>query len=285
MKNGVLDIQENDEDDVQLLEEDFTIGTEDGLSSIRIMDLENDYFLIKLQSEEDYVRALPEGIPGFMYRKNVLKSIREMIDRVIKLDDNIESAQRGRFARLAVVLDLNKPLISRIKESYYNPSERGHSGEDISASTSNMQPQVQGENHDVVEKYGPWMLVNQCPRKSDQKTGIGASLKGGAGNLWQSIRWKGGKDSNMECELLHVDGLDWLGQTNEPTPFISSDKDSFPQTVVQDLSTAINPSRLMEKKAKANGRALVHSSQSEGSFKRVKKPSNILKGKGGKFKV
>lgn len=35
----------------------------------------------------------------------------------------------------------------------------------------------------------------------------------------------------------------------------------------------------------ANGRALVHSSQSEGSFKRVKKPLNILKGKGGTFKV
>ncbi|KAH1047590.1 hypothetical protein J1N35_038374 [Gossypium stocksii] len=76
---------------------------------------------------------------------------------------------------------------------------------------------MQGDNHDVAEKYGPWMLVDQCPRKSDRKTMNG-----------------GGEDSNVKCELLHVNGLDQLGQTNEP----------------------------------------------KGSFKRVKKPSNILRGKG-----
>ncbi|MBA0794154.1 hypothetical protein Gohar_018505, partial [Gossypium harknessii] len=114
---------------------------------IRIMDLENDYFLIKLQSEDNYVRALTEGpwvvygqyltiqpwlklfspgqpfpssivvwiyfwgIPSFMYRKSVIKSIGEIIGRVIKLDDNTESVHMGCFAHMSVVLDLNKPLI------------------------------------------------------------------------------------------------------------------------------------------------------------------------------
>ncbi|MBA0824695.1 hypothetical protein Goarm_021343, partial [Gossypium armourianum] len=101
---------------------------------IRIMDLENDYFLIKLQSEDNYVRALTEGpwvvygqyltiqpwlklfspgqpfpssiivwiyflgIPSFMYRKSVIKSIGEIIGRVIKLDDNTKSVHMGCFA-------------------------------------------------------------------------------------------------------------------------------------------------------------------------------------------
>lgn len=37
MKKGVLDAQENDEDDVQLLEEDFTVGMEDGFPLVRFL--------------------------------------------------------------------------------------------------------------------------------------------------------------------------------------------------------------------------------------------------------
>ncbi|MBA0631919.1 hypothetical protein Godav_000746 [Gossypium davidsonii] len=101
------EVLEIDVDDVQLLEGDVTIGTEDNISSIRfsnsvhqilyrrmsravivkllgkkigyhtlsnkiynlwkpstpitIMDLKNDYFLVKLQEEDDYVRALTKG--------------------------------------------------------------------------------------------------------------------------------------------------------------------------------------------------------------------------------
>ncbi|PPD87755.1 hypothetical protein GOBAR_DD15299 [Gossypium barbadense] len=102
-----LAVQDKDEDDVQLLEGDVIVGTEDGMSSIRfsnrvhqilyknmsrtivmkllgrkvgyhalsnkiyslwkpsnpitIMDLKSDYYLVKLQEEVDYVRALTEG--------------------------------------------------------------------------------------------------------------------------------------------------------------------------------------------------------------------------------
>ncbi|KAA3479692.1 reverse transcriptase [Gossypium australe] len=100
------------------------------------MDLENYYFLIKLQSEEDYVKALTEGLWLVEY-----ESLRNVCFTC------------GHYGHM--------------KESDYKPSERGHSDEDIGVSTSNMQPQVQGENHDVTEKYGSWMLVDQCPRKSD----------------------------------------------------------------------------------------------------------------------
>lgn len=38
-----------------------------------------------------------------------------MIGHVIKLDDNIDSAQRGCFVWMIILLDLNKPLISMVK--------------------------------------------------------------------------------------------------------------------------------------------------------------------------
>ncbi|XP_052488985.1 uncharacterized protein LOC128042294 [Gossypium raimondii] len=57
------------------------------------------------------------GFPDFFIRRAVLTSIGEMIVHVIKLDDNTRNAQRGRFVRLVVLLDINKPLVSKIKIS------------------------------------------------------------------------------------------------------------------------------------------------------------------------
>lgn len=57
------------------------------------------------------------GFPDFFIRRAVLMSIGEMIVHVIKLDDNTRNAQRGRFVRLVVLLDINKPLVSKIKIS------------------------------------------------------------------------------------------------------------------------------------------------------------------------
>ncbi|MBA0838991.1 hypothetical protein Goarm_004766 [Gossypium armourianum] len=185
MKPSGRDVQRRVDDDLQILEGDVTIGTEDGLPSIRfserialyksmvwtvvvklfgwkigiqtlsnriyrlwkpstpisIMDLENDYFLVKFQEEVDYVRTLTEGpwivfgqylmiqpwsqyfstsqtypsnvvawirfprILGFMYRKSVLTNIGEMVVHVIKLDDQTGNAQKGRFVRMVVLLD------------------------------------------------------------------------------------------------------------------------------------------------------------------------------------
>lgn len=60
-----------------------------------------------------WIRLL--DFPSFMYKKNVIKSIRERVGHVIKLDDNTCNAQRGHFVRLVVHVDLNKPLISKFK--------------------------------------------------------------------------------------------------------------------------------------------------------------------------
>lgn len=48
-----------------------------------------------------------------------------------------------------------------MKESCKTLSEQGRSEEDIDVPISDVQPNVHGENHDGVEEYDPWMLVDQ----------------------------------------------------------------------------------------------------------------------------
>ncbi|XP_016700177.1 uncharacterized protein [Gossypium hirsutum] len=55
------------------------------------------------------------GLPGYMYKRNILKEIGGTIGKVAKLDLNTDSRIRGHFARLAVYVNLDKPLISQIQ--------------------------------------------------------------------------------------------------------------------------------------------------------------------------
>lgn len=48
------------------------------------------------------------------YKKNVLRAIGKVLKKFIKIDYNTKEAQRGKFALMAVELDLRKPLISKI---------------------------------------------------------------------------------------------------------------------------------------------------------------------------
>ncbi|XP_010520311.1 PREDICTED: uncharacterized protein LOC104799464 [Tarenaya hassleriana] len=118
------------------------------MGRLTVIDLENEFFLVRFQKEEDYQRALCEGpwvilgayltvqcwSPDFVpsqakpshvvawirfpampiqyYHAALLEIIAGNIGRVIRVDYNTVSASRGRFARVAVELDLSKPLIS-----------------------------------------------------------------------------------------------------------------------------------------------------------------------------
>ncbi|MBA0708803.1 hypothetical protein Golax_023895 [Gossypium laxum] len=129
-------LHDQDNEDLQLLDGDVITRTEDELLSIRfskrpstlvkIMDLENDYFMVKFQVEMDYVQVVAwirlPSIPSFLYWKSILTSIGETIGHVIKLDDNTGNVHRGRFVRITILLDLNKPLVSKIKVDGVTPT-------------------------------------------------------------------------------------------------------------------------------------------------------------------
>ncbi|KAG8474374.1 hypothetical protein CXB51_033788 [Gossypium anomalum] len=119
-----------------------------------------------------------------------------MVGNVIKLDDDTGNAQKGRFARMTILLDLNKPLISRTKvdgriqqveyESLPNLCFAcgcyGHTKDMCSFSSG--QERQKGEESVLVmdqgisdtanngvenEKYGLWMLVDRRGKRNSRK--------------------------------------------------------------------------------------------------------------------
>ncbi|MBA0590282.1 hypothetical protein Gorai_018995, partial [Gossypium raimondii] len=106
-----------------------------------------------------------------MYRKSVIKTIGEMVGRVIKLDDNTGSALRGKFVRLAIMVDLYKPLVSKIKVDGW---ERIGDDVDLNLGTRSSGSKV---NHEEAKEFGPWMLVDRRLRKVDRSKGSGKDVK------------------------------------------------------------------------------------------------------------
>ncbi|KAK9018022.1 hypothetical protein V6N11_001012 [Hibiscus sabdariffa] len=118
--------------------------------ALRLMDIENDYFLVTFKLRSDFLKVLAGGpwtifghyltvqqwssdfstsspyptkvmvwirLPGLpvpLYKKSLIEEIGESIGHVIKLDSQTEWGRRGRFARLAISVDLSKPLVSKI---------------------------------------------------------------------------------------------------------------------------------------------------------------------------
>lgn len=114
-----------------------------------IIDLENDYFLVRFKMEGDAEFALTQGpwtivahylvvqpwtphfdsfkeainsviawirlsgMAFYYYHKRILRMLGQIIGTVIRIDYNIESATRSKFARIAVEVALNKPLVSQ----------------------------------------------------------------------------------------------------------------------------------------------------------------------------
>lgn len=51
-------------------------------------------------------------MPIHYYHKSVLRAIGSMIGKLIKIDYNSLAMQRGKFAKMAMELDLGRPLVS-----------------------------------------------------------------------------------------------------------------------------------------------------------------------------
>ncbi|KAH1107946.1 hypothetical protein J1N35_011714 [Gossypium stocksii] len=54
------------------------------------------------------------GLPGYLYKRQFIEAIGSLIGKVVKLDLRIDNRTRGRFARLAVFINLDEPLISKV---------------------------------------------------------------------------------------------------------------------------------------------------------------------------
>ncbi|MBA0548544.1 hypothetical protein Golob_019637 [Gossypium lobatum] len=77
----------------------------------QIMDIENDYYLAKFESVQDYKKVIADGA---LYKRSKIQAIGEM-RLVIKIDYQSDKGSMGRFARFVVQVDILKPLVSKLK--------------------------------------------------------------------------------------------------------------------------------------------------------------------------
>ncbi|CAI0469648.1 unnamed protein product [Linum tenue] len=158
------------------------------------------------------------AFPVHYYHREVLFSLGNMIGRTIKLDYHTLHQQRARFARIAVEIDLSKPLVTRIRldgqwqyleyenlpEVCFECGKIGHSESSCPklmapspplamvefGSTPEMAPATQPE-----EKvgYGPWMQVSRRSRRGNRNTEKGNSetMNGASANQGKAEKGKG----------------------------------------------------------------------------------------------
>ncbi|ONI21009.1 hypothetical protein PRUPE_2G044900 [Prunus persica] len=86
----------------------------------KLIDLMNDYFVVRFDLEEDLNFVLTRGPWMIAGHGNLL-------GKLLKIDSLTTSQNRGKFARLCVELDLNKPLDAsvQINQNWYNIEYEG----------------------------------------------------------------------------------------------------------------------------------------------------------------
>lgn len=119
--------------------------------AFQLIDLEDSCFLVKFKDEFDFQNALTNGpwvifghylsvqpwtpdfspqthtinqvmgwvrlprLPVHYYDKRIIRTLGQALGEVLRVDYHTESGERGKFARLAVMLDLTRPLVSKIQ--------------------------------------------------------------------------------------------------------------------------------------------------------------------------
>ena len=153
----------------------------------------------KIEKIVAWIRLVEMNI--HFYHKNIIRRLGEIIISVVKIDHKTAEAQRGKFARIAVEIDLNKPLISQFNfdgriqrvEYEYLPTicfgcgRIGHNKDACSNSeevdpkeTELPIPPIAAETQAIVKlelagwsetKFGSWMVVTRkpCVRKVNAK--------------------------------------------------------------------------------------------------------------------
>ncbi|KAL4383861.1 hypothetical protein GQ457_15G017010 [Hibiscus cannabinus] len=166
-----------------------------------VVDLDNEYYLVRFAAEEDYIRVLAGG-PWVIYGSYLtvqpwsrffsmdkahpsqimawFRYIAAAIGRVVRVDYNMTEVKRGRFARLAIILDLNKPLVlgividGRVQDIEYEglPSicykcgKFGHSKKacELDRVKENTK-EVEAPQRDPTELYRSWIQVAHRNRR------------------------------------------------------------------------------------------------------------------------
>ncbi|CAN1805118.1 hypothetical protein LINPERHAP1_LOCUS24142 [Linum perenne] len=205
--------------------------------AMQVVDLDKDCFLVKFGNDQDYFRALTGGpwmilehylivqqwdptfrvsdklpakmvvwvrfphLPILFYHPQILTALGNLIGKTIRIDSPTQNADRGKFARMAVEIDIDEPLAPVVeldgawqKVEYENipelcfscgkirhASDKGcprgtngetHVGELVSGGTSlALENATNPTNKKASDDFGPWMVVSRKHRRQRKNDG------------------------------------------------------------------------------------------------------------------
>ncbi|KAL4332531.1 hypothetical protein GQ457_07G011940 [Hibiscus cannabinus] len=200
------------------------------VGEISLIDLDNEYYLVRFAIEDDFHKVLSGGpwviygsyltvqpwsrhfiseedhpshimvwvrlpkLPYRYYTKSLFKYIVATIGNVVRVDYNTEEGKRGRFARLAIIVDLKKPLILGIlidgksQDIEYEGlplicfkcGKYGHMKENCGVSVVAVNTHDNSDTpRNPKDLYGPWMqVVHRKRRNVPSASNIGIPSRG-----------------------------------------------------------------------------------------------------------
>lgn len=218
-----------------------------------IVDLEEGYFVARFRSRDDYLKVLENGpwiilghyltitkwrpffrpkeveilsaliwvrLPGIpleCFTEKILMAVAKSIGRPVRVDGTTREAERGKYAKICVEVDLARPLVPSVcldgnrqpveYEGLYQICFRcgqyGHRAETCPVSSVVTSGAAEGDSSEIdqngvgVEEgyYGPWMLPNRGRRRNvpqhnrGDRAAVGVSNVGSGGRVSAPVRF------------------------------------------------------------------------------------------------
>ncbi|KAH1096693.1 hypothetical protein J1N35_013614 [Gossypium stocksii] len=124
------------------------------------------------------------NLPGHLYKKKIIEAIRSLIRKVVKLDVQTDNQTRGRFAHLAVYINLDQPLIPQV---FVDGTLQRVEYEALPTVCFTCE----SRSKEIEPTYGPWMLVekrqSRWERGSSSTENLGKQIKFPLGTRFSAL--------------------------------------------------------------------------------------------------
>ncbi|MBA0749328.1 hypothetical protein Gogos_003273, partial [Gossypium gossypioides] len=100
------------------------------------------------------------GLSGSFYKKCLLEAVGISTGQLIKVDNQMENRIRGQFAKMAVSVDLNCPLISKVRVEGKLQREPTKNQMEENVNVKSLAP-VELNKRAEAEEFGSWMVVSR----------------------------------------------------------------------------------------------------------------------------
>lgn len=266
---------------------------------IDIIDMENGYYVIRFSTAADYEHVLENGPwtiqghyltvskfrPGFLpaqgcvaatlvwvrlpslplefFHESILKRIGNKLGRAVKIDVHTMTVSRGKYARICVEMDLQKPLVSGviingtyIKVEYeslhqicFTCGKYGHRAEECPTNQETRgetvpEPPEKRRSDDVPsDPFGPWMLVRSTARRRQPPNRPNPDPNSGINMERERFQGRVRKEKENQAQDRPMGGTRFaplvVENTGDPTDTDDATLASRLQTIQDDGPTAI----------------------------------------------